>query len=445
MAIPPAYVHRLIYHFTHIDNIPRILRKGIRAKNDPHFPAHNHISIAEQAIQDRRATMAVTCGPRGLVHDYVPLYFGSRSLMLLAVVNKKNVDQCDIAYFEFPIAMLDRADVVFTDASANTADPPNFYCDPRELTRLNWAEIDSLKWSCATEQLRHQRMAEALVYGRLDVMAAQRVVVWNQYAKRKLEEMVRAASVAFPQIEYESTDRPHYFTKFMSGQPNESLVTGPRGIAEVYNNAREQLRASTRAARPQFRTFGEMLRGLRRNFGCLPQTNELVGLHSANPMHKLTVEMHTKEVVRRLRALPEFADLPDTDKDIVELAAYLHDIGKGPRSRWDTNGGLQKVDPDHPVGAMPMMVDIITTQVADTDKVASALLLKLVCYHDLVGDILGKGRDERQLADVATSSRELDLLFMLGKADASSLEEDWWPLEDATALYRRSLRSLRKP
>ncbi len=38
----------------------------------------------------------------------------------------------------------------------------------------------------------------------------------------------------------------------------------------------------------------------------------------------------------------------------VEIAAYLHDIGKGSRSRsrWDSNGGLQKVDPDHPVGAM---------------------------------------------------------------------------------------------
>jgi hypothetical protein len=26
------------------------------------------------------------------------------------------------------------------------------------------------------------------------------------------------------------------------------------------------------------------------------------------------------------------------------LAAYLHDIGKGPKERWAGNGGIQKVD-----------------------------------------------------------------------------------------------------
>jgi hypothetical protein len=52
--------------------------------------------------------------------------------------------------------------------------------------------------------------------------------------------------------------------------------------------------------------------------------------------------------------------------------------------------------------------------------------LKLVCYHDLVGDVLGKDRDERQIVDVARNKLELDLLFALGKADAISLVELWW-------------------
>ncbi|WP_363627100.1 DarT ssDNA thymidine ADP-ribosyltransferase family protein [Mesorhizobium sp.] len=56
--------------------------------------------MAAPGIQQRRAEMAVTCGPGGCVHDYVPLYFGSRSLMLLSVINAKNVDQMDILYFE---------------------------------------------------------------------------------------------------------------------------------------------------------------------------------------------------------------------------------------------------------------------------------------------------------------------------------------------------------
>ena len=42
--------------------------------------------------------------------------------------------------------------------------------------------------------------------------------------------------------------------------------------------------------------------------------------------------------------------------------------------------------------------------------------MKLVCYHDLVGDVLGKGRDEQQIVDVVDDEDELDMLFALGKA-----------------------------
>ena len=86
--------------------------------------------MAEETIQTRRAEMEVTCGSGGVVHDYIPLYFGSMSPMLLAVLYKKNVDQMDILYFEFPIALVCRDDVIFTDASANTTEPPSFYSDP---------------------------------------------------------------------------------------------------------------------------------------------------------------------------------------------------------------------------------------------------------------------------------------------------------------------------
>src|ERR1700685_3064022 len=118
MPTPPRHKHRSIYHFTHIDNLANILRKGFLCNNHAQFPNRCR-SIAEVGIQARRAEMAVTTGVGGMVHDYVPLYFGSLSPMLLAVVNKKNVDQMDILYFEFPLSTLNRDDVVFTDASAN--------------------------------------------------------------------------------------------------------------------------------------------------------------------------------------------------------------------------------------------------------------------------------------------------------------------------------------
>jgi hypothetical protein len=444
MAIPSEHARRSIYHFTVLDNLPSILQIGILANNHPEFPKNGHRSVAERGIQLRRAEMEVPCGPGGKVHEYVPLYFGSLSPMLLSVLNSKNVDQMNIVYFEFPIVILDDDNVVFTDASANTADPPSFYHNSSDLSRLNWNEIDSLKWSSASDELRHQRMAEVLVHQELALQTASRVAVWNAHVKEQVQEMVKTAGVVCPPIGFELPNRRHYFTRFMDGKRTESLIKGPRTIAWIYQHACQEIaqKRGHRADAP-FATLEALLEALREDFGCLPQTAELIGLRSANSIHYRTVDLHTLDVVAELMSLPEYAKLPsDADRDMVELAAYLHDIGKGPKDRWVNNNGVQKVDPNHPVGAVPMMVDILTDQVGAVTQTDAETILKLVCYHDLVGDVLGKGRDERQIVDISRNRLELDLLFALGKADAISLVEWWWDDQEAGKLYDRCVTAV---
>lgn len=366
--------------------------------------------------------------------------------MLLGVINKKNVDQQEIIYFEFPIALLERNDVVFTDASANTDIPPSFYSDPVDLAKLNWPEIDSLKWGAATDILRHQRMAEVLAYSRLPLQEAKFVVVWNATIMQRVQEIVSRAGAPFPPIIYEQQSRHHYFTKFNDPNPAErgcSIVTGPRGIASRYMRACQQIAEGiNKAQNALFDCTTTLLKRLRDNFSCLPQTAELVGLKSQNGIHKETVDAHTLHVVNNLKVLKEIKTLSPENQEIVELAAFLHDIGKGPKARWANNGGLQKVDPDHAVRALPMMVDILTQSVQQIEQHSAELLLKLVCYHDLVGEVLGKGRDEQQIVDVAQNKQELDMLFALGKADATSLVEWWWEEEKASALYDRCLAAI---
>jgi len=444
MLIPTAHSSRSIYHFTHIDNLCSLLKTGFLANNHPNFPANGCRSIAATGIQQRRAAMLVTCGPGGVVHDYVPLYFGSISLMLLGVINLKNVDQMDILYFEYPITLLKDNDVVFTDASANTDQPPNFYSDPSDLSNLNWDEIDSRKWKCDNETLRHQRMAEVLVHRQLSLQTAQRVVVWNQEIKKKLLEIVTKACKPFPPIEFENGyDRPHYFTKFMEGKPDESLVTGPRGIAMKYEYACKEIAKKTGMnEEAHYDTPEKLLEALRNDFSCLPHTAELVGLRSENIVHNCTVDVHTLEVVGKLKSLQGYEDLLSQDQSIVELAAYLHDIGKGPKERWSKNRGIQKPDPDHAVRALPMVVEILCQQVRRIKQEDAELILKLVCYHDLVGEVLGKGRDEQQIVDVADSENELKMLFALGEADATSLSEWWWDEDTANELYGRCLAAI---
>lgn len=435
MPIPAEHKYRSIYHFTHIDNLPTLLEKGFLCNNHPDFPDHC-LSIAESGIQARRAAMKVTCGPYGTVHDYVPLYFGSLSPMLLAVVNKKNVDQCDILYFEFPISLLDRDDVIFTDSSANAAIPPQFYSDPVDLVELNWTAIDSLKWGGE----KQQRMAEVLVHSTLALAEANRVIVWNEQAKKRVEEIVAKSGCPFPSIGFEDSNRRHYFAHFVDKEKKgQSIVTGPRGIAQAYNQACEFVKADvgSEVLPGAFDTPRVLLHALQKDFGCLPHTSELIGLRSENGLHQKTVDVHTLEVVENLRSLAAFEALPENIQSRVELAAFLHDIGKGPRARWANNGGLQKVDPDHAVGAMPMMAEILTRYVVKVKRESAELILKLVCYHDLVGEVMGKGRDERQIVDTATSKLELDALFMLSRADVTALRDEWWDESRASALYDR--------
>ena len=366
--------------------------------------------------------------------------------MLLGVINKKNVDQQEIIYFEFPIALLERNDVVFTDASANTDIPPNFYSDPVDLSKLNWAEIDSLKWGSAADILRHQRMAEVLAYSCLPLQEAKFVVVWNATIRQRVQEIVSRAGVPFPPIIYEQQSRRHFFTKFNDPNPAErgcSIVTGPRGIAARYMRACQQIgEGINQVQNAVFDSAADLLKGLRSDFSCLAETAELVGLQSENGVHKHTVDVHTLHVVERLRTLPEFKRLKPEHQDMVELSAFLHDIGKGPKSRWTSNGGLQKVDPDHAVRALPMMVKIMIQDVRQVEQQSAETVLKLVCYHDLVGEVLGKGRDEQQIIDVAQNEQELDMLFALGKADAKSLVEWWWDEEKAAGLYDRCLAAI---
>lgn len=441
MTIPAAHVNRFTYHFSHIDNLAGLISNGFLATNHELFP-RTHRSIAASSIQQRRSEMQVTCGPKGVVHDYVPLYFGSLSPMLLSVLNAKNVDQQDIIYFEFPIELVNRCDVVFTSASANTKIPPTFFSSPEDLKLLDWGAIDSLKWGNPDDDYRHRRMAEMLVYQHLPVTAAARCVVWNENIKNRVLAIV--GSSPFPEICYESRLRRHFYNNIELND-NSSLVIGPKGIREIFENTYNcvvQSSGTEISEEPEFETMAQLLRGLRENFGCISHTAELIELKSENGVHKLTVDKHTKQVVEKLLKLPDFRDFDHRDKNIVELAAYLHDIGKGPRARWDRYGGLQKVDPNHPVGAMPMIADILTKNIRVIRSSDARSLIKLVCYHDLVGDVLGRNRDRRQIIEIAENISDLKMLFALGKADATSLSERWWDQTAADELYQYCLEQI---
>lgn len=441
MPIPPKHNSRHIYHFTHLDNLPGLLKNGFLSVNEQKGQGVNHRSIASRNIQERRATTKVTCGPRGVVHDYVPLYLCKRTSMLLRVVNSKNCDQPLLIHFAFPIELIEKKDVVFTSAAANTGIPPTFYEDPNDLEHLTWGEIDSLSWKSATESLGQAKMAEVLVHRQLQLTEASHIVVWNEDIKKHVKKEFNDAGLKPPKIQ---CDAHHYYTKFAEGKPRESLVKGPIMIRRKFDEAKEALNALGNASDPSFVNLQELRDTLDEGLDCTDATQELIGLKSNNLMHQdKTVEEHTLTVVRELRELDEFEELEsDADRLLVEIAAYLHDVGKGPKARWVKHDGVQQVDPDHPVLGLPYVVKILTDDVETVSADEATIILKLVCYHDLVGDILGRGRHQEQLFDIIESKGELDMLFALGRADINSLNEGWWDENAAGKLYKSAVKEV---
>lgn len=132
---------------------------------------------------------------------------------------------------------------------------------------------------------------------------------------------------------------------------------------------------------------------------------ELDGIHkleTRNDIHSNCVCEHTKDVVSNLKSIAFYNDLDDEDKAIVKFAAYLHDIGKGPKSKW--KDGVQPYYPDHPADSLRMLSRILVEDFRELSEYEVNSICLLVAYHDLIGDILEKGRSEKEIRDLELTS-----------------------------------------
>lgn len=162
----------LIYHITHVDNLPLIIGYGgLRCCADLRSSGVAYRDIAYGHIQDRRASTRVPCGPRGALHDYVPFYFAPRSPMLYTI-NQGNVatyqeGQGSVVHLVSTVQAVQQAGerYVFTDGHATMA-VSGFYEDLADLAQIDWPLMTSRYWFDTQQYLdrRRRRQAEFLVH-----------------------------------------------------------------------------------------------------------------------------------------------------------------------------------------------------------------------------------------------------------------------------------------
>ncbi|ELM3717574.1 DUF4433 domain-containing protein [Aeromonas hydrophila] len=424
MTVPDRYRLRNAYHFTSIDNLESIIDNGLFSTNQKIARNINHVNVAEEGIQRRRAQMPVPGTGGRVVHDYVPFYFAKKTPMQLAVLHKKNVDQQFIIYFSVPILMLEtRLGAYFTNASANTAIPPTFFSgnnNADQLDALDWQTIDCNGWRYTDDNQKHRKMAELLLPDHVHLNEVNQIITWNRHISEQVRLLFKNKGVTAPNIVEGGGD--HYYCQ--PGNWSCSLVTGPLVLKSLFEQVVTDVDSRPRQGIPKFQTLGHALHAIRTDFAAIKELEDINGLVANYGPHHGDVGEHSRQVANLVIHSPEYHQLDAIHREVLEIAAYLHDIGKGPKTRW-INNIMDKADEEHPRKSLPMLKRILTEDLPVLPADLVRKIVMLVTYDDLLGEIVAKGRNKSQLFDIVTSPEDINMLVALSKADIGSLNHHW--------------------
>ena len=431
MKISDKHKGKYFFHFTHIKNLESIVKNGLLSTNKKNELGITHVNLASESIQLRRSEMDVTCLPNRKIHDYVPFYFTARNPMLLGVLNRKNIDQPLIIYIAVSIDKILENNVVFTDASANTVIPPNFYNDPKYLNQLDWDLINSQTWATTDKDKLHKRMAEILVLDKMPIDWISKIVIYHDVVKKEIVKVYKKYELDLPEITYPPVNGKYfYFTKrylfAISGRERETLVTGPYFLKHHFDETVKTIikeRNDSDKKEFIFNNISNALNMISDDFCVINELSDIYELETKNEVHQENVSDHTKKVVKNLEENEYCNSLEERDKNIVKFSAYLHDIGKGPKSKW--KDGKQPAYPDHPADALPMLKRILTEDFEELSEYEIRKICLLVVYHDLIGDILERDRSRKELIDLGIDEKELNMLSTISLADASAINPMW--------------------
>ena len=331
MPIPDRYNGRYAYHFSSIENLDSIIELGLLSTNQKLQRGVTHVDVAAAGIQCRRGAMEVPGSEGRHVHDYVPFYFAQKTPMQLSVILKKNVDQQFLIYFAVPLRIIDsRQGVFFTSASANTDIPPPFFCSAESdrLGDLNWGIIDHNKWKYPDDNERHQKMAELLVPDLVSMADVAYIVAWNDGFAQIIRDRFAEKGVPCPNVVCNSW---HYYPDMQDKR--FSFITGPYFLKKGFLDTVSSIE-NGRLPNPKFLNLEQALNAVRADFCSILELANIDGLAADYGPHKDDVGTHSRRVAELVFESPEYNALDLRGKQILEFAAFLHDIGKGPKTRW---------------------------------------------------------------------------------------------------------------
>lgn len=189
-----------IYHITHVDNLPRIVRAGyLGCDQRVRDEGEQVTTIGMSTIKQRRLHLPVTCHPGDRVGDYVPFYFCPRSVMLYLIYR---ADSEELTYHDGqgPIVHLeaDLHEVVewagqndrrwaFTLSNAG-ANYTEFRVSLQDLNEVNWTAVAARDWRAP--DIREGKQAEFLVHDSFPFSLVSRIGVGSRQVEAQVQRIL---------------------------------------------------------------------------------------------------------------------------------------------------------------------------------------------------------------------------------------------------------------
>jgi hypothetical protein len=188
-----------LFHLTHLDNLPGILRRGILPQSRLQTDALPYTDISEPTVQQRREKILNVCSVERRVHELVPLFFVPKTPML-SCRRKLSNDICFVVVAGEYLSA-DEIECVICDGNAASA-PTGFWlfrpgCNV--LSNVPWDTLNAATWFDRIDGKR-ERSAEVLVWPSIPANAFVEIAVKSWIVQQRVAAIVAAAKSTVPWI-----------------------------------------------------------------------------------------------------------------------------------------------------------------------------------------------------------------------------------------------------
>ncbi len=185
-----------IYHFTHAKNLSSILSTGYIYCKSQLPDSDQLVNVSHQNIQEKRRNKQIGCHPGGILHDYVPFYFATRSPMMY-VISRDGVEGYDsntkpLIYLVSSIERVRELGLSFAFSDGHPIMAlSRFYGDVARLNKVDWEVMEARMWRETEEDpdpdKSRRRQAEFLVHRKFPWDAVEYLAVKNRDVKDRLD------------------------------------------------------------------------------------------------------------------------------------------------------------------------------------------------------------------------------------------------------------------